>query len=119
VIEAPPGRQTCLYTVMPHDIGERLAARLSRAPAVGAGGGPLFRTVTGAYRYGNAGAASAPTLKRPRDLATLRPNLPVRLQVALGRGIALNPAERFAIIAEFAHEFESGPSYAPRRSAVR
>jgi hypothetical protein len=38
--------------------------------------------------------------------------LPAWLQVALGRAIALNPAEWFAVMAEFAHEFESGPSSA-------
>jgi serine/threonine protein kinase len=35
VIELPPGRQTCLYTVMPLYQGELLETRLSRRPAVG------------------------------------------------------------------------------------
>src|SRR5439155_21146712 len=35
IIELPPGRQTCLYTVMPLYQGELLESRLSRAPAVG------------------------------------------------------------------------------------
>ena len=35
VIELPPGRQTCLYTVMPLYTGELLEGRISRAPAVG------------------------------------------------------------------------------------
>ena len=35
IIELPPGRQTCLYTVMPLYQGELLATRLSRAPALG------------------------------------------------------------------------------------
>ena len=35
VIELPPGRQTCLYTVMPLYTGELLESRLSRAPRVG------------------------------------------------------------------------------------
>src|SRR5271167_2454781 len=34
VIELPPGRQTCLYTVMPLYQGELLATRLSRPPAL-------------------------------------------------------------------------------------
>jgi serine/threonine protein kinase len=34
-IELPPGRQTCLYTVMPLYQGELLATRLSRSPAIG------------------------------------------------------------------------------------
>jgi serine/threonine protein phosphatase PrpC len=35
IIELPPGRQTCLYTVMPLYQGELLATRLARRPAVG------------------------------------------------------------------------------------
>lgn len=35
VIELPPGRQTCLYTVMPLYQGELLATRLARRPALG------------------------------------------------------------------------------------
>jgi serine/threonine protein phosphatase PrpC len=35
VIELPPGRQSCLYTVMPLYQGELLEARLLRAPALG------------------------------------------------------------------------------------
>ncbi|HVI65624.1 MAG TPA: protein kinase [Bradyrhizobium sp.] len=34
-IELPPGRQTCLYTVMPLYPGELLATRLARSPSVG------------------------------------------------------------------------------------
>jgi serine/threonine protein phosphatase PrpC len=199
VIELPPGRQTCLYTVMPLYTGELLETRLARAPAVGleegrtiairlaqaaaalhradiihrdmkpdnvmleAGGSlklldlgvvrlpgledlppenipgttaymapemfkgeagnvatdihalgvTLFRTFTGTFPYGNPDATSPPRLERPRDLATLRPDLPAWLQATLGRAIALDPAERFADMAEFAHEFEAGPTHAP------
>ena len=35
VIELPPGRQTCLYTVMPLYAGELLETRLARSPALG------------------------------------------------------------------------------------
>jgi serine/threonine protein phosphatase PrpC len=35
VIELPPGRQTCLYTVMPLYQGELLEGRLARRPALG------------------------------------------------------------------------------------
>jgi serine/threonine protein kinase len=35
VIELPPGRQTCLYTVMPLYEGELLSTRLERRPAIG------------------------------------------------------------------------------------
>jgi serine/threonine protein kinase len=199
VIELPPGRQTCLYTVMPLYVGELLETRIGRAPMVGleegrtiairlahavsalhragiihrdikpdnvivetglsprlldlgvvrlpgledfppedipgttaymapemftgeagnaatdiyALGVTLFRAFTGLYPYGNPDAISEPVLKRPRDLGTVRPDLPAWLQAALGRAIALDPAERFADMDEFAHEFESGPSLAP------
>jgi serine/threonine protein phosphatase PrpC len=199
VIELPPERQTCLYTVMPLYTGELLETRLSRGPGVGleegrtiairlahaaaalhragiihrdikpdnvmleahgslklldlgvvrlpgledfppdaipgttaymapemftgeagnvatdiyALGVTLFRTFTGAFPYGNPDATSAPNLERPRDLATLRPDLPAWLQASLGRAIARDPAERFADMAEFAGEFEAGPLHAP------
>ncbi|HXZ16675.1 MAG TPA: protein phosphatase 2C domain-containing protein, partial [Roseiarcus sp.] len=35
VLELPPGRQTCLYTVMPLYTGELLETRLARRPAMG------------------------------------------------------------------------------------
>jgi serine/threonine protein phosphatase PrpC len=35
IIELPPGRQTCLYTVMPLYQGELLSTRLARRPAMG------------------------------------------------------------------------------------
>ena len=35
IIELPPGRQTCLYTVMPLYQGELLSSRLTRRPGVG------------------------------------------------------------------------------------
>jgi serine/threonine protein phosphatase PrpC len=199
VIELPPGRQTCLYTVMPLYVGELLETRLSRSPAVGleegrtiairlahgvaalhragiihrdikpdnviveAGLSPrlldlgvvrlpgledfppdaipgttaymapemfkgeagnvatdiyalgvtLFRSFTGTWPYGNPDATGAPALQRPRDLARLRPELPAWLQAALERAIALTPAERYADMAELAHEFQSGPGNAP------
>ncbi len=73
----------------------------------------LFRAFTGAYPYGNPDAVSGPAQDRPRDLAALRPDLPAWVGNALGRAIAADPAERFADMVEFAHEFEAGPSYAP------
>ena len=199
VIELPPGRQTCLYTVMPLYTGELLETRLSRQPAVGleegrtiavrlahgaaalhragiihrdikpdnvmleAGGAlklldlgvvrlpgledfppenipgtaaymapemfageagnvatdiyalgvTMFRAFTGTYPYGNLDATSPPRQELPRDMGALRPDLPAWVQAALARAVASDPAERFADMAEFAHEFEAGPSYAP------
>jgi serine/threonine protein phosphatase PrpC len=57
VIELPPGRQTCLYTVMPLYQGELLEARLSRSPALGLEEGrnialKLARAVAALHRAG-------------------------------------------------------------------
>ena len=57
VIEVPPGRQTCLYTVMPFYQGELLEARLSRSPALGLEEGRniaviLARAVAALHRAG-------------------------------------------------------------------
>jgi serine/threonine protein phosphatase PrpC len=57
VIELPPGRQTCLYTVMPLYQGELLETRLSRNPALGLEEGrniavKLARAVAALHRAG-------------------------------------------------------------------
>jgi serine/threonine protein phosphatase PrpC len=56
-IELPPGRQTCLYTVMPLYQGELLETRLSRSPALGLEEGrnitvKLARAVAALHRAG-------------------------------------------------------------------
>jgi serine/threonine protein phosphatase PrpC len=199
VIELPPGRQTCLYTLMPLYQGELLETRLSRSPALGLeegrhitvslaravaalhragiihrdikpdnvileGGGSLklidlgvvrvpgleefppenipgtaaymapemlagepgnestdvyalgvtmFRAFTGGFPYGNADATSPPRRNRPRDFCELRPDLPAWLQAALARAIAVDPAQRFRDMTEFALEMEAGPARSP------
>ena len=199
IIELPPGRQTCLYTVMPLYQGELLETRLTRRPALGLeegrhitiklaraaaalhragiihrdikpdnvilegdgslklidlgvvrvpgmedsppedipgtagymapemfGGEPgneatdiyalgvtMFRAFTGEFPYGNADATSPPRRDRPTALSALRPDLPAWLQAALGRAIAVDPADRFRDMAEFAVEMEAGPVRAP------
>jgi serine/threonine protein kinase len=198
-IELPPGRQTCLYTVMPLYQGELLSTRLARGPAVGleegrniaiklargaaalhragiihrdikpdnvilegdgslklidlgvvrvpgledfppadipgtlaymapemladeagneatdvyALGITLFRTFSGEFPYGNLDATSPPRRDRPKALSDLRPDLPAWLQAALGRAIAVDPAQRFHDMMEFAVEMEAGPARAP------
>jgi len=57
VVELPPGRQTCLYTVMPLYQGELLETRLSRSPALGLEEGrniavTLARAVAALHRAG-------------------------------------------------------------------
>jgi serine/threonine protein phosphatase PrpC len=199
IIELPPGRQTCLYTVMPLYQGELLSTRLARRPLVGleegrniaiklargvaalhragiihrdikpdnvileaegslklidlgvvrvpgledfppedipgtlaymapemlsgeagneqtdiyALGVTMFRAFTGEFPYGNLDAVSPSRKGRPTSLAELRPDLPAWLQAALGRAIALDPAQRFRDVTEFAVEMEAGPSRAP------
>jgi serine/threonine protein phosphatase PrpC len=56
-IELPPGRQTCLYTVMPLYVGELLEGRLARSPALGLEEGrniaiKLARAVAALHRAG-------------------------------------------------------------------
>jgi serine/threonine protein phosphatase PrpC len=57
VIELPPGRQTCLYTVMPLYQGELLETRLARSPVLGLEEGrniavKLARAVAALHRAG-------------------------------------------------------------------
>ena len=199
IIELPPGRQTCLYTVMPLYQGELLETRLTRRPSLGleegrniavklaraaaalhragiihrdikpdnvmlesagslklldlgvvrvpgledfppedipgtpaymapemfagepgnettdiyALGVTMYRAFTGEFPYGNLDATSPPRLDRPKELCTLRPDLPAWLQAALGRAIAADPTERFRDMIEFALEMEAGPACAP------
>jgi serine/threonine protein phosphatase PrpC len=198
-IELPPGRQTCLYTVMPLYQGELLETRLVRRPSIGleegrniaiklaravaalhhagiihrdikpdnviletdgslklidlgvvrvpgledfppadipgtpgymapemfAGepgneatdiyslGVTMFRAFTGAFPYGNPDATTPARRSRPAALSTLRPDLPAWLQAVLARAIAVDPAERFRDVTEFAVEMETGPARAP------
>src|SRR5262252_3568787 len=197
IIELPPGRQTCLYTVMPLYQGELLETRLARRPALGleegrniavnlaravaalhrvgvihrdvkpdnvilepggslklidlgvvrvpgqedmpsedipgtpgyvapemlagepgneatdlyALGVTMFRAFTGEFPFGNPDAGSR--RDRPKRLSDLRPDLPAWLQAVLGRAIAIDPAERFRDMIEFAVEMEAGPTRAP------
>jgi serine/threonine protein phosphatase PrpC len=199
IIELPPGRQTCLYTVMPLYQGELLETRLTRRPLLGleegrniaiklargaaalhragiihrdikpdnvilddggslklidlgvvrvlgqedfpteqipgtpaymapemfagepgneatdiyALGVTMFRAFTGEFPYGNPDATSPPRRDRPQPLSALRPDLPAWLQATLARAIAIDPAERFHDVMEFAVEMEAGPARAP------
>jgi serine/threonine protein phosphatase PrpC len=199
IIELPPGRQTCLYTVMPLYQGELMETRITRSPMLGleegrniaiklaravgalhrvgiihrdikpdniilesdgslklidlgvvrvpgleefsseeipgtagylapemfagesgneatdvyALGVTMFRAFTGEFPYGNPDVPGPPRRDRPKQLSDLRPDLPAWLQATLGRAIAINPAERFRDVTEFALEMEAGPARAP------
>ncbi len=73
----------------------------------------IYRAFTAEFPYGNVDATSRPRRQRPIPLATLRPDLPAWLEATLARAIALNPAERFRDVAEFALEMEAVPARAP------
>jgi serine/threonine protein phosphatase PrpC len=73
----------------------------------------MFRSFTGEFPYGNSDATSPPTRDRPQELTVLRPDLPAWLQAALGRAIAIDPADRFHDMIEFAAEMEAGPARTP------
>ncbi len=198
-IELPPGRQTCLYTVMPLYQGELLETRLARRPMLGleegrniaiklaravaslhhagiihrdikpdnvilekegslklidlgvvrvpgledfpptdipgtaaymapemfagepgneatdiyALGVTMFRAFTGEFPYGNPDATTPARRTRPTPLSAPRPDLPAWLQAALARAIAVDPAERYRDMIEFAVEMEAGPARTP------
>jgi serine/threonine protein kinase len=73
----------------------------------------MFRAFTGEYPYGNPDATTPSRRNRPTPLSALRPDLPAWLQAALARAIAIDPAERFHDMIEFAVEMETGPVRAP------
>ncbi len=73
----------------------------------------MFRAFTGAFPYGNTDATSPPGRTRPQELCLLRPDLPSWLQDTLSRAIAIDPAQRFRDMSEFALEMESGPARSP------
>jgi serine/threonine protein phosphatase PrpC len=196
ILELPPERQTCLYTVMPLYQGELLETRLTRRPSLSleegrniaiklargaaalhragiihrdikpdnvilesdrsvklmdlgvvrvlgledsppedipgtpgyvapemlagepgneatdvyALGVTMFRAFSGEFPYGNPDATGPPRRDRPKVLSALRPDLPAWLEAALGRAIAIDPAERFRDMMEFAVEMEAGPA---------
>ncbi|HXX26801.1 MAG TPA: protein kinase [Pseudolabrys sp.] len=70
----------------------------------------IYRAFGGEFPYGNPEAG--PPSGRPKPLSNLRPDLPGWLEAALARAIAIDPAERFSDVVEFAVELESGPARA-------
>jgi serine/threonine protein kinase len=73
----------------------------------------MFRAFTSEFPYGNPDVPGPPRRDRLKRLSDLRPDLPAWLQATLARAIAINPAERFRDVTEFALEMEAGPARAP------
>jgi serine/threonine protein phosphatase PrpC len=71
----------------------------------------LFRAFTGEFPYGNPDAG--PPRGRPKALSKLRPDLPGWLEALLARAVAIDPADRFGDVIEFAVEMEAGPVRVP------
>ncbi len=71
----------------------------------------LYRLFSGGgYPYGEIEPFSTPRFGKPKPLTSRRPDLPVWLDAALARAIAVDPDERYADAIELAFELESGLS---------
>ncbi len=70
----------------------------------------IFRAFTGEYPYGNADAVSPSRPALPKELSTLRPDLPAWLDAVVARAITADPARRFSDVSEFGLEIEAGPT---------
>jgi serine/threonine protein phosphatase PrpC len=71
----------------------------------------LYRVFSGgAYPYGEIEPFSTPRFGKPKPLTSRRPDLPVWLDAALARAVAIDPGERYADAIELAFELESGLS---------
>jgi hypothetical protein len=69
----------------------------------------LFRMFgAGLYPYGEIEPFSHPQFRRRASLTTRRADLPAWLDQVLGRALAVQPAQRYADVMEFAFELERG-----------
>jgi serine/threonine protein phosphatase PrpC len=68
----------------------------------------IYRSLTGAYPYGEVEPFSNPRFNKPTPLSKYRPDLPSWLDLTLARAIAVNPQNRFGDVIEFAIELENG-----------
>jgi len=81
----------------------------------------LYRLFTGRYPYGEVEPFQRPRFGTPAPLRKWRPDLPVWLDAALGRAVAVAPGGRQGDVIELAAELETGaarpaPPTARRRS---
>ena len=68
----------------------------------------IFRMFSRAYPYGEIEPFSKPRFGVPAALSAKRPDLPAWLDRAIGKAIAVNPAQRYGDVLELAFEIENG-----------
>ena len=73
----------------------------------------IYRLFCDAAPYDDCQMSSAPVFRRPKPLAALRPDLPAWLDNVLGAAFALDRADRYGDVLEFALEIENGAQAAP------
>ena len=81
----------------------------------------LYEMLTGETPHmgGTAQAIIARLMtEKPRSVRSTRPNVPVPVDVAIARGLAKAPADRFATCGALAAALVSDPARAPRRQAL-
>jgi len=80
----------------------------------------IYRLFCDAAPYDDCQRSSAPIFRRPKPLAALRPDLPAWLDNVLGNAFALDRADRYGDVLEFALEIENGahatPSVRPKKA---
>jgi serine/threonine protein phosphatase PrpC len=82
----------------------------------------VYRMFARAYPYGEIEPFSKPRFGAPASLTARRPDLPAWLDAAIARAIAVDPANRYGDVLEFAFEIEngarSGRPAAPRKKSL-
>ncbi len=79
----------------------------------------LYRALSGAYPYGEIEPFSRPRFGKPVPLSRYRPDLPAWLSQTIAKALAVNPAERFSDVIEFALEIENGEVWNRKRAPVK
>ncbi len=68
----------------------------------------IYRSLSGAYPYGEIEPFSHPRFGKPVPLNRYRPDLPDWLDATLAKALAVDPQNRFSDVIEFALELEHG-----------
>lgn len=81
----------------------------------------VYRLFTRAYPYGEIEPFSKPRFGKPASFVARRPDLPAWLEGAIARAVAVDPAQRYGDVLEFAFEIENGarrggPAEPPKKS---